>query len=220
VKYGKETLRHHAKELYNEGKSSNKAIFLDRDGTINEDVGDLFSGDRLSILPNAFEALRMLQRHFLLFIVTNQSGIGKGSFSEAQYYAFSRYFEKCLENESIVIQRTYCCPHRKEERCLCRKPDPYFLFQAESEYGVDLKKSYVVGDHPQDIEMAHRAGTGSVYVLSGHGNKHRHEILQGPDIVVEDIYMAARWIVKTTMNSTPTEQLGTSYGPPVKAKAH
>lgn len=107
--------------------------------------------------------------HFYLFIVTNQSGIGKGSFCEAQYYVFSRYFEELLENEGIFIEHAYCCPHRKEENCICRIPKPYFLLDAARDYNIDLKSSYVIGDHPRDIEMARRAGTGSVYVLSGHG---------------------------------------------------
>jgi histidinol-phosphate phosphatase family protein len=174
----------------------NKAVFLDRDGTINEDVGDLYSMDKLIILPNAFEALKILQKHFLLFVVTNQSGIGKKIFSEKQYLEFNRYFHELLKSEGINLNHIYCCPHKKEDNCLCRKPKPYFLMEAKKDYNIDLKNSYVIGDHPHDVDMGHRVGAHSVYVLTGHGKKHMHELIHEPSFVADDLYVAAYWILE------------------------
>ena len=176
----------------------NRAIFLDRDGTINEDVGYFCSPDKLKFIPRAIEALRMLQDDFLLFIVTNQSGIGKNIFSKEEFQQFNEYFMALLKNEGINIKCIYYCPHAKEEGCICHKPKPYFLRRAENEYDIDLKGSYVIGDHPHDIEMAHRVGAGSVYLLTGHGTKHKQELgaSPSPDFIANDIYEAAVWIMK------------------------
>ena len=173
-----------------------KAIFLDRDGTINEDVGDLFSKDNLFFIPRAIEALRLLQEKFVLFIVTNQSGIGKGAFSEKEFLQFNEYFKGVLEDHNIDIRHIYYCPHRKEEKCICYKPKTFFLKQAEKEYFIDLSSSYVIGDHPHDIEMGREAGAKTVYLLSGHGNRHRREMVYEPDHISSNLYEAAAWILE------------------------
>jgi D-glycero-D-manno-heptose 1,7-bisphosphate phosphatase len=176
----------------------NTAIFLDRDGAINEDVGYFCSPDRLKFIPGAIEALRMLQNDFLLFIITNQSGIGKGVFSEEEFSQFNDYFKTLLKNEGIGIEHIYYCPHTKEENCICHKPKPYFLKRAEKDYDIDLKNSYVIGDHPHDMEMAHQVGANSVYLLTGHGIKHKEELELsfGLDFIANDIYEAAVWIMR------------------------
>ena len=176
-------------------KNLHSAVFLDRDGTINEDVGDFCSLDKLIFIPRAFEALRMLQRNYLLFIITNQSGIGKGFFSERDLLQFNAEFYAVLKEEGISIKQIYYCPHTKEKKCHCRKPSPYFLKIAEKGYDINLKNSYVIGDHPHDMEMAHKVGAGSVYLLTGHGRKHKQELLSKPDFIANDIYRAAVWII-------------------------
>jgi histidinol-phosphate phosphatase family protein len=173
-----------------------RAVFLDRDGTINEDVGDFCSQDKLIFIQGAIEALRILQKRFLLFIITNQSGIGKNLFTEEEFLQFSKTYDTLLKSKGIKIKYTYYCPHTKEEDCHCRKPNTYFLKQAERDYDIDLKNSYVIGDHPHDIEMAHNVGARSVYLLTGHGKKHRRELLKEPDFVANDLYEAAVWIIK------------------------
>lgn len=172
----------------------NKAIFLDRDGTINEDVGDLYSPDKLIFIPRAIEALRCLQQRFLLFIVTNQSGIGKNVFSKDDYLKLNEYFIRRLNGSGVTIREVYYCPHRKEENCICRKPNQYFIREAESKYGIDVPNSYVIGDHPHDAEMACKVGAGSVYLLTGHGKKHLQELDFEPDFIADDIFEASRWI--------------------------
>lgn len=171
-----------------------KAIFLDRDGTINEDVGDLYSSDKLIFIPRAIEALKILQKKFLLFIVTNQSGIGKGVFSKDEYLQFNEYFIRLLNSYGVTIEQVYYCPHRKEENCICRKPNQYFINEAEKRYSIDVRNSYVIGDHPHDAEMAFDAGARSVYLLTGHGKKHLEELIIEPNFIAEDIFEASFWI--------------------------
>jgi len=149
-----------------------KAVFLDRDGTINEDAGYICSADKLIFIPLAIRALRILQERFQLFIITNQSGIGKNIFSEEDFIQFNSYFNSILKNNGINIKHIYYCPHTKEDNCICHKPSTYYLKRAKDEHNIDLLNSYIVGDHPHDIEMAKKVGAKSVYLLTGHGEKH------------------------------------------------
>lgn len=181
----------------------NKAVFLDRDGTINEDLGYICSLDKLKFIPGAFRALRLLQENHELFIVTNQSGVGRKDFTEEELIEFNRNIENILGQEGIRIRKTYYCPHLKEDNCVCRKPSVHFLREAEKQYGIDLKRSMVIGDHPHDIEMARKAGAKGVYLLTGHGEKHRNEITNDarPDLIAADIYEAAVRILNFPDNS-------------------
>ena len=172
-----------------------KAVFLDRDGTINEDIGYFCSMDQFRLIPKAIEALRLLQKDFELFIVTNQSGVSRKIFSEADLISFNREVEALLLEKGVSIKKTYYCPHLPKDRCSCHKPSPFFLNEAARSYGIDLRRSVVIGDHPHDIEMAVSVGARSVYVLTGHGEKHRNELNREPDLIANDIYEAAKWIL-------------------------
>ncbi len=175
------------------------AVFLDRDGTINEDVGDLYLPERLRFISGAIEALRLLQGKFLLFIITNQTGIGEGRFTEEQYRQFNRYFTRLLAREGIVFSGVYHCPHTNADRCPCKKPSTHFVDRASEEFRIDISASYVIGDHPHDVEMGRRAGAGTVYLLTGHGRKHFSELTFSPDYTAADILDAARWIIKNDL---------------------
>jgi D-glycero-D-manno-heptose 1,7-bisphosphate phosphatase len=172
-----------------------RAVFLDRDGTINEDVGDLFEIERVAFIPGAIDALRMLAGKFDLFIITNQSGIGKGVFDLDRYHSFEREYNRLLKRQGIDIIETYCCPHRKDQPCICRKPSPHFMTVAAEKYGLDLPRSFAIGDHPHDVEMALGAGSKGVYLLTGHGRKHRGELAAMPHHITDDLLMAATWIL-------------------------
>jgi histidinol-phosphate phosphatase family protein len=176
----------------------NKAIFLDRDGTINEDVGDLYTPDKLVFIPRAIEALKLLQERYDLFIITNQSGVGKGVFNNDQYIRFNEYFISMLEEHDVVIKEVFCCPHVKEEKCICHKPSPYFIEETRKVYSLDIGNSYCIGDHPHDMEMAEKAGARSIYLLTGHGIKHRGELSFQPDYIANNLYEAALWIMSKT----------------------
>jgi len=174
-------------------KAKRKAVFFDRDGTFIEDRGDLRDPGEVVFFPDTEDALRALQKDFLLFIVTNQSGIGKGRITRAEAAAVNAYVERRLLEKGIRIEAVYCCPHRRDEGCPCIKPNPYFLHQAERDFDLNLSESFVVGDHPHDVTLAENAGARGLYLLTGHGMKHRDELPSGR-IVLRGIREAAAWM--------------------------
>jgi len=170
------------------------AVFLDRDGTLIEDRGHLRDPDDVVFYPDTAEALRRLQKEFRLFIVTNQSGIGKGLITAAEAGRVNGYVVERLQQEGVRIEQVYCCPHRREDLCACIKPNPLFLNQAAKDYHLDLSRSFTVGDHPHDVQLAGPAGAAGLYVLTGHGSRHRTELPAGTT-VVPGIREAADWIL-------------------------
>ncbi len=172
---------------------SKKAVFLDRDGVINEDKGYVHRVEELVLLPGVIEGLKRLQTMgFMLFIVTNQSGIGRGYFTFEDFKRFQEELLGILEEKGIRIEKTYVCPHSPEESCGCRKPNTKHVEDAAAEYGIDLSASYVIGDHASDIELGKRAGLTTIHLLTGHGRKHGpvHEA----DHVAESFLDAVEWV--------------------------
>jgi len=172
-----------------------KAIFLDRDGTVIEDRGHLGNPDDAVFYHFTFKALKMLQKDFMLFIVSNQSGIAKKLITKEEVEKVNRRVLDILEEHGIKITEAYYCPHNREDNCECIKPKPYFLEKAVGKYGIDLSKSFVIGDHPHDVEFAENAGAHGIYVLTGHGEKHTGELKpQWP--VAKNLLEAAELILK------------------------
>ena len=170
------------------------AVFLDRDGTLIEDRGDLRCPSNVAFFPETVDALRMLQRRFSLFIVTNQSGVSKGVLTLQDVERVNKRIVSHLTRAGVRIIATYVCPHQRSDGCACIKPNPYFLLKAARQYGVDLQRSFVIGDHPSDMQLACNTGASGIYVLTGHGGKHHDELRHG-DIVVSGILEAADWIL-------------------------
>jgi len=169
------------------------AIFLDRDGTLIEDAGSIRDVADVAFYPETCSALRRLS-DFALFIVTNQSGIAKGHIRVEEARAVNDHVVGHLAEAGIRIRAVYCCPHQRTDGCECMKPNPYFLKLAERDHQIDLKRSFVIGDHPSDVELAHAVGAKGIYVLTGHGLKHQQE-LGVPAAVVADIGAAAELIL-------------------------
>lgn len=172
-----------------------RAVFLDRDGTLIEDRGHLADVSKVIFYPGAVDALLALQRQFLLFIVTNQSGVAKGLIRAEDVERVNSYLLERLTASGVRIARVYVCPHQRSDDCPCIKPKPYFLEQAAAEFGLDLARSFSVGDHPHDVELARNVGGRGIYVSTGHGMKHLGE-LEGEAVVVADIVEAAGWILR------------------------
>jgi L-threonylcarbamoyladenylate synthase len=170
------------------------AVFLDRDGTIIEDRGHLRSPSEVVFFPDTVRALQRLHEHFRLLVVTHQRGIADGILSSEEGARVNEHVVAELRRHGVVITEVYCCPHRRDEGCPCIKPNPYFLVEAARKYGLDLAHSFVVGDHPHDVGLATNAGATGVYVLTGHGAKHRAELSQHK-AVVPGIREAADWIL-------------------------
>lgn len=152
------------------------AVFLDRDGTLIEDVGHIGDPAQVAFFPETFDALRRLGGQFLLFIVTHQSGIAKGFTTADGVRRVNDFVVRRLGEEGIAIREVYCCPHQRSDGCDCIKPKPLFVRKAAADHGVDVARSFVVGDHPADVELAANTGAQGIFVLSGHGEKHRADL--------------------------------------------
>jgi D-glycero-D-manno-heptose 1,7-bisphosphate phosphatase len=177
------------------------AVFLDRDGTILEDTGYIKNPLDMIIYPESFKALSILQDYFLLFIITNQSGISKGLITEDEVKEVNSYLIEVLKARGIAIYDIFCCPHNSEDNCICKKPNPYFINKAAELYHLNLSESYIIGDHPSDIKCGLNSGVEPVYLLTGHGRKHQDELTQDVKIC-ENILDAANYIInqKRTTN--------------------
>ncbi|GAB4262881.1 MAG: hypothetical protein Kow0054_26910 [Deferrisoma sp.] len=171
------------------------AVFLDRDGTLVEDVGFVRSPEDLVWFPDTEEALGLLAPHFPLFVVTNQPGISLGEVTAHEVEGVHEQMARRLGEAGAPIRAFYTCPHQRAEGCVCVKPNPHFLLRAAEEHGIDLARSFVVGDHPHDMELARRVGATGVYLLTGHGAQHRDELGGLADAVLPGIGEAARWIL-------------------------
>jgi histidinol-phosphate phosphatase family protein len=187
------------------------AVFLDRDGTINEEVGYLDHTDKLVLIPAAFEAVRLINESGMkAVVVTNQAGVAKGLFTEDFVRATNDRIQDLLLKQGARIDRFYYCPHHPTDGvdpyrklCDCRKPEPGLLKQAAKDLGIDLARSYMIGDRYRDIETAHRAGAKGALVMTGYGQ----DLMQSagpdqandfnrPDFIAPDILDAVRWILK------------------------
>lgn len=174
-------------------KNYKPAIFLDRDGTLIEDMGYISTTSKVHFFNETIPALNKLKKKFLLFIVTNQSGISKGFLTKNEVNVINIFIENELLKNGITITKTYTCPHDTMDNCNCKKPKTYFLEKASLDYNIDLAKSFVIGDHPHDVLLAHNAGAKGIYLLTGHGKKHFADIPK-KSIVMKDISEAANFI--------------------------
>ncbi len=174
--------------------NENIAVFLDRDGTIIEDRGHLRNPSDVVFFPETFKALRKLREHFVLFIVTNQPGISKGLIRHNEVNRVNIHLIKTLAKEGIEITDIYVCPHSRTDDCVCIKPKPYFLKKAADNYHIDLQHSFVVGDHPHDVQLARNTGAHGIYLLTGHGRKHLPELPEDTDVAA-GIMQAAEKII-------------------------
>lgn len=169
-----------------------KAMFLDRDGTLIEDKGYEYQVESLKIYPGVIEGLELLKDEYVFFIITNQSGIGKGFYTAEDFHRFNNALLEQLNARDIRIERTYFCPHTGG--CECRKPGTKFIDEIMSEFDIHLAESWVIGDHPSDVMLGKNAGCQTVFLLTGHGTKHIHELeSQGiePTFITEDFLSAA-----------------------------
>ncbi len=181
------------------------AIFLDRDGTLIQDVGVLSDPRNIRYFPDTFEALRRAGDNYQLFVVTNQPAVAKGELSLAQVAAVNRELDARLAEEGIQIKEWYVCPHRREEGCACIKPKPAFMLEAAAKYGLDLKRSFMIGDHPHDAMTGAETGVFGLYLLTGHGGKHLSELPTGKP-VFHTLSDAVAWLLEHPAPQKALEQ--------------
>ena len=169
-------------------------MFLDRDGTLIEDRGYLSDPASVEFFPATISALQRLARHFELFLVTNQAGIALGITPAEAVARVNDYVADVLARAGAPLRAVYCCPHSREDGCLCRKPSPHFLLKAAADHGIELARSFVVGDHPHDVQCGLNAKARGILVLTGHGSAHGDEVPPGGE-VVQGITEAAELIL-------------------------
>ena len=165
---------------------------LDRDGTIIYERNYLSSPENVELLPGASVGLRRLQEMgFGLVVVTNQSGIGRGYFGEAELQLIHARMQSLLERDGVRLDGIYVCPHMPEAACTCRKPRPGLVERAAQELQFDPVDSVFIGDKQCDIELGRSLGGTTVLVKTGYGAQHLEEGLAEPDLVAESLDEAA-----------------------------
>jgi histidinol-phosphate phosphatase family protein len=182
-----------------------KAILLDRDGTLNRDHGYVHKVEHFELLPGVIEGLKKLKDEYIFFIITNQSGIGKGYYEFSDFWKFNNRLTDTLKEHGITIEKTYVCPHIKEDNCECHKPKPKFINEIRSEFEIDFANSWMLGDHPSDISFGMNAGCKTVYLLTGHGEKHLNELEDDeikPDLIANNFLEATNHIVTHSSDET------------------
>lgn len=189
-------------------------IFFDRDGTINSEVDFLSRPDELILIPGAAQAIREANRSGAkVFIVTNQSGIARGLLTEEDLEAIHQRLRNLLLEHNAHVDEIYYCPHHPlygnppyKKECTCRKPSTGMLLKAERRYGIDLKRSYIVGDRCIDMMAGEQAGCGTILVLTGYGAAEREECVSSArvDHVARDVYQAWQYIKKRMIVKSKT----------------
>ena len=159
----------------------NRAVFLDRDGTINVDKGYLYKPEDIKYLPGVLDALKFLQdMGYLLIVVTNQSGIARGYYTEEQYLELQDWINSDLRSKGIFLTKTYYCPHlegakicKYDIKCDCRKPKTGLYWKAVAEFNISLKDSFVIGDKESDLSLVEDSDVKGILLGSAKSDKYK-----------------------------------------------
>jgi D-glycero-D-manno-heptose 1,7-bisphosphate phosphatase len=143
-----------------------KALFLDRDGIINRDYGYVYEIEKFEFNKAIFDIVRYFQdKDYLVIVITNQSGIGRGYYSEDDFLRLSKYMLEEFKKRGLNINSIYYCPHSPEQKCNCRKPNTKMIESAKKDFNIDLKNSIMVGDKQSDINLAKNAGISTTIAI-------------------------------------------------------
>ncbi|MCH8863999.1 MAG: D-glycero-beta-D-manno-heptose 1,7-bisphosphate 7-phosphatase [Chloroflexi bacterium] len=168
---------------------TNRAVFLDRDGTMARDVSYCSRPEDFELFPGTARAVkRFPELGFKVIVVTNQSGIGRGYFSEETLAEIHDKMKKSLAEEGAHVDGIYYCPHHPDDNCDCRKPRPGMILRAAQDHDIDLKQSFVIGDFQSDIELG-KAAVGKTILIS---QAQSGELMA--DYIAVDLCQAAEWI--------------------------
>jgi len=183
-----------------------KAVFIDRDGTLNEEMGYINHISRFRLFPFVPEALKVLKEcGYKLIVVTNQAGIARGYFSEQLLKEVHKFMHKSLAESSIEVDAVYYCPHHPDAEiemykkdCRCRKPKPGMIEKAKEEFDINLSSSFMVGDRWKDVEFGRQLELKTIMVLTGYGKgeyTYQRSTWPGsPDHICENLLEAAKFI--------------------------
>jgi D-glycero-D-manno-heptose 1,7-bisphosphate phosphatase len=184
-----------------------RAVLMDRDGTVCDEVGYVNHVSRVRLLPRSAAAIRRAREAgFKIVVMTNQAGVARGYFTEDLVHQVHDRLREMLAAEGTAVDAIYYCPHHPDtgdepyrKDCDCRKPRPGMLLRARDEMGIDPTRSYVVGDSMRDIEAGRRFGATTILVMTGYGRgEYEHRTAgwtSGPDHIAEDLMDAVDWIL-------------------------
>lgn len=179
-----------------------QAVFIDRDGTINEEKEYLYRTDEFAFIPGAPQAIRLLnEAGFLVIVVTNQSGVARGYYTEEDVHLLHRHIASQLEQYGARVDAWYYCPHHPAGRgsyalpCRCRKPLPGMLQEAAGRYAIDLESSIMIGDKLVDMQAGAAAGCRSILVRTGYGSEEERRCPDGIE-VFDDLLATAESLTR------------------------
>ncbi len=169
--------------------NNQKTIFLDRDGVINKEVGYLYKIEDFAFIQGVFKACKYFQDlGYKLIIITNQSGIARGYYSEEDFHTMTKWMIEQFNAQNIDILDVFFCPHGPDSTCQCRKPRPGMLLEAQDKYNIDIKNSWMIGDKEADVGAANAAGIdNTILVKSGH--------------IIDEANSKAKFILKSIKDS-------------------
>ena len=169
-----------------------KAVFLDRDGVIIEQVAYLSAPEQVALISGAAAALRLIHRHGdLAVVISNQSGVGRGYFTAAAVDAVHDRIQELLAAEGEAVDAFYYCPHAPEEACSCRKPSPEMILRAAQRFGLDVSSSLMLGDRLSDLQCGVNAGCArNVLVLTGYGAEQAPKVTAAGFPTARDMFAA------------------------------
>ncbi len=174
-------------------KIKTPAVFIDRDGTLIEEVDFLHKVEELRFFPFTDEAISLLRKNnFLVIVVTNQSGIGRNIFDEK---AMHDIHEKIQADLTDKLSAFYFCPHAPDAGCSCRKPNIGMIQNALSDFEIDMEKSWLIGDKALDVQAGRNAGLRTVLVMTGYGEKELEKLTAAPDLIAENLLDAVQEII-------------------------
>jgi len=183
----------------------NKAVFVDRDGTIVEDIGYMNSPEQIKFIPGSLEAIKKLNNAgYKVIVITNQAGVARGLVAEDMLQTIDKTLHKLILNSGAHLDGLYYCPHHPEygvypykQVCECRKPHPGLLKRAQKHFDIDLSLSFMIGDKATDVEAGKRAGTKTIFLLTGKGKKEESKIKDQPNHIAKNLLEAVKWIVES-----------------------
>ena len=184
-----------------------KAVFLDRDGTINKEANYLSHPGQIELISGSAEGIKLLNENgFTVVVITNQSGVARGIIEEEKLPLIKDRLCCLLEEKGAKIDGYYYCPHYPDGKiekyalkCDCRKPEPGMLRQAAEDLDIELKGSYVVGDKACDLKLGKNVGAVAIMVRTGYGESEVENYEPSPDYIAENLFDAAQWIIKNNL---------------------
>ena len=179
----------------------NRAVFVDRDGTINVNYGYISSPDNFKMYPGIVKGIKLLNESgFKVIVITNQSGIARGYFSKEALKEIHDKMEKELAEKGASVDAIYYCPHHPDENCDCRKPETGLFKMAKDDFDIDYKKSFVVGDRMLDVEAGYKLGCKTILVPEDKDKvkKEQEKSNAKPDFICDNFYSGIKWIISNS----------------------